>query len=140
MQHCMCENLRSATRRLTRRYDAALAPSGLTVSQFSMLNYIAAEPGCGVATLADQLDLEISTATRNLRPLQEGGLVTMRTDPKDARRREVRLTAKGMRALARATTLWADVNRKTKAELGKDQSRDLLALLQTVRERILETA
>jgi len=98
-----------------------------------MLNFIAAKPGCGVAELADFLDMDISTATRNLRLLVQAGFVAMRAPASDARRREIRLTAKGTRALDKSRELWAKVHKDTIADLGKDSAEQLLTLLRGMR-------
>jgi DNA-binding MarR family transcriptional regulator len=127
--NCACLGLRSATRRVTRRYDEALAPSGLTSSQFSMLTVLAAKPSWGVAELAGQLDMDVSTATRNLRPLAAAGYVTMRAGARDARRREIRLSAKGSRALERGRSLWRQAQRETVAALGEPRLAELLTVL-----------
>jgi DNA-binding MarR family transcriptional regulator len=127
--NCACLGLRAATRRVTRRYDEALAPSGLSSSQFSMLTVLAAKPSWGVAELAGQLDMDVSTATRNLRPLAAAGYVTMRAGARDARRREIRLSAKGSRALERARSLWRQAQRKTVAALGEPRLAQLLTVL-----------
>ena len=129
---CTCFNLRAAARRITRRYDQTLAPSGLLSSQHSMLSFITAKPGCGVADLADARDMDISTATRNLRPLVAGGYVTVKPGSRDARRREIRVTAKGTRALEKARALWRRAQSETVAELGERGNRELLKLLAEV--------
>ena len=130
---CTCFALRAATRRLTRRYDEALAPSGLGGSQFTLLNFVAAMPGCGVAELADLLDMDVSTATRNLRPLAAAGYLTLRAGSRDARRREVRLTPKGSSVLEKAHALWAKAQRETVNVFGKRRDQQLRALLAEVR-------
>jgi DNA-binding MarR family transcriptional regulator len=56
----------------------------------------------------------------------------MRPDSRDARRREVRITPKGRRALARARELWLRAQDDTRAALGEERSRELLALLAAV--------
>jgi DNA-binding MarR family transcriptional regulator len=128
-RNCACLGLRAATRRVTRRYDEALAPSGLSSSQFSMLTALAAKPSWGVAELAGQLDMDVSTATRNLRPLATAGYITMRASARDARRREIRISAKGRRALERAHSLWRRAQRKTVAMQGEPRLVELLATL-----------
>ena len=128
-RNCACLGLRAATRRVTRRYDEALAPSGLSSSQFSMLTALAAKPSWGVAELAAQLDMDVSTATRNLRPLAAAGYVTMRENDRDARRREIRVSAKGGRTLERARSLWRKAQRETVATLGESRVVELLAIL-----------
>lgn len=126
---CACLNLRAATRRVTRRYDETLAPAGLTGSQYSMLTFLAAKASWGVAELAGRLDMDVSTATRNLQPLAAAGLVTLRAAAADARRREIRLTAKGSRALERARPLWRRAQRETADALGEPRLAELLSLL-----------
>lgn len=126
---CTCFNLRAATRRLTRRYDEALAPSGLGSSQFTLLNVVAAKPGCGVAELADFLDMDVSTATRNLRPLAAAGYITLRAGSDDARRREVRLSQKGRNVLEKAHPLWAKAQSETAKAFGKGRHQQLHTLL-----------
>ena len=127
--NCACLTLRAATRRMTRRYDEALAPAGLTSSQFSMLSHFAAKPIWGVAELAERLDMDVSTATRNLKPLAASGYVAMRDAAHDARRREIRITAKGTRAHERGRALWLRAQRDTVAALGEPRAGQLFALL-----------
>lgn len=131
---CTCLKLRAATRRLTQRYDHALAPSGLRSGQFSMLSLIHAYPGDPSMTqLADFLDMDVSTATRNLRPLVDAGYVSIRSVAGDARRRELRLTAKGARVLEHAHTLWSQAQTSIMKELGAREHADLHVLLESVR-------
>lgn len=87
------------------------------------------KPSWGVAELAGQLDMDVSTATRNLRPLADAGFVTMRAGSRDARRREIRLSAKGGRTLERARPLWREAQRKTVAALGESRLGGLLTVL-----------
>ena len=129
---CTCLNLRAASRRVSRRFDHIMAPAGLVGSQYSMLNFIAAKPACGVGELADWLDMDVSTVTRNLRPLQKDGHITIRSSVSDGRRREVRLTAKGRRALDRARPLWEDAQSAVIEELGERRWQKLLKLLKAI--------
>ena len=84
---CSCSALRMAARRLSQAYDAALAPEGLTVSQFALLSTLANQAK-GVApptvcALADALALDRTTLGHNLRPLERDGFVLV--DPDTAR-------------------------------------------------------
>jgi len=130
---CTCLNLRAAARRVSRRYDETMAPSGLLGSQFSMLCVVAAKPGCGVAEIAEILDMDVSTVTRYLRPLLAAGHVTVRPGADDAGRREVRLTSQGTRTLRKAHGLWEKAQRDSIAVLGERRSGELLNLLAAVR-------
>jgi DNA-binding MarR family transcriptional regulator len=75
---CTCLRLRAATRRLTQRYDDALAPSGLRIGQFSILAFVSECGKPSVGEVADYFDMAISTATRNLRPLVSAGYLSLK--------------------------------------------------------------
>ena len=66
---CVCNTLRMATRAVTQLYDDVLRPSGLRVTQFSILAAIARLGEAGVSQLADALAIEQTTMTRSLTPL-----------------------------------------------------------------------
>src|SRR5436853_5734315 len=102
---CTCFRLRSLTRRVTQLYDQALAPSGLTVTQYSLLAH-ALRHGAAptVSELAKQLFTDRTTLTRYLKPLADAGLPKL-GDGADARSQAVLVTAKGRRPLPAARPL-----------------------------------
>lgn len=61
---CYCINLRRMNARVTEYYDRMLAPSGLTVSQFSLLKNLDRMGECSVTGLAKAVELERSTLAR----------------------------------------------------------------------------
>ena len=72
---CACSTLRRATRALTAMYDAALAASGLRITQLSVLSALARLGPLPVTRLAAEVALDRSTMGRNLDPLERRGLV-----------------------------------------------------------------
>ena len=107
---CSCSALRMAARRVSQAYDAALAPEGLTVSQFALLSTLANQAE-GVApptvcALADALALDRTTLGHNLRPLERDGFVLVEPDACDRRVRRIRLTAAGHAKRNRCLPLW----------------------------------
>src|SRR2546422_6098131 len=103
---CTCFRLRSLTRRVTRLYDQALAPSGLTVTQYSLLARALRQGAAPtLSELAQQLFTDRTTLTRNLKPLANAGLVKV-GDGADARSKAVLVTAKGRGAPRAALPLW----------------------------------
>jgi DNA-binding MarR family transcriptional regulator len=94
---------------LSRRFDQvchgiiteAAAPDGLTRLQFAVLIGIADLPGVDQRSLADAIGIVPVNAGQMLRELEEMGLVDRRTNGADRRARELRLTAKGERTVAR---------------------------------------
>jgi DNA-binding MarR family transcriptional regulator len=102
---CACKRLRGAARAVTRLYDEALRPSGLRITQFTLLVAVAIGEPVPITRLADALGLDRTTLARDLRPLTDRGLVEIRTGD-DRRTRVVRLTGQGRDALGRAYPLW----------------------------------
>ena len=112
---CACTAMRRTARSMTRAYDDAIRPSGLRVTQFSLL--VAAELGGGalkLSQIADILGLERTTLTRDLHPLEKRGLVTVQPG-EDRRARIVRVTDAGRRAMVDAMPRWRAAQAKVLA-------------------------
>lgn len=103
---CTCARLRSLSRRITAVYNRALAPSGMRVTQYSLLVSLRRSGPTSMSRLAESMDMDRTTLTRNLRPLLAAGWLRMQSDPDDARVRRVVLTAKGEAHLAEARGCW----------------------------------
>jgi DNA-binding MarR family transcriptional regulator len=95
LSHCICRRLRRAARRVTWVHDRALAPSGLTSTQFNILSVIAHSEGRSIGALADFPGMDPTTLTRNLRPLIAQALVGDAPHPADGRARAIALTQRG---------------------------------------------
>jgi DNA-binding MarR family transcriptional regulator len=117
---CVCFNLRRAVRVVTRRYDAALTPVGLTANQFSLLAVLSGSEPTALGALAGRLGMDRTTLTRNLGPLSRAGLVDVRPGD-DRRSRAIVLTDAGRERLAEAQPLWRDAQSDIVQRLG-DQS------------------
>src|SRR5712675_2400353 len=91
---CTCFRVRGAARRVTQIYSRHLAPTGLRISQFSLLGFVAAEGPISIGRLSDRLATDRTTLTRNLRPLLQDGVIE-RAVSGDRRRRELVATAAG---------------------------------------------
>jgi DNA-binding MarR family transcriptional regulator len=102
---CVCAAFRKAARALTLLYDAYLRPSGLRVTQYSLLKNILARQPVGVNQLAEATVTDRTTLTRNLRILQQRGLIEIR-EGADRRTRDVTVTPRGRNAVAKATSGW----------------------------------
>lgn len=115
---CVCFALRKAARAVTQRYDAALAPSGLRTTQFSLLTTLRADGPLTVSKLAEAMVMDRTTLTRNLAPVEKRGLVKIAPGRRDRRTKKVALTAKGRKRLARAAPLWAAAQSHMKTAMG----------------------
>ena len=122
---CACQQLRRANRGVTELYEAAMAPSGLNVTQLPVLVALGLGGDLSVSTLADVLALDRTTLTRNLNVLAERGLVRTYEHPQDARIRMASLTLEGSRVLAVALAGWEEVQRVVEERFGRTRLRAL---------------
>ena len=114
---CVCNTLRMVTRVVTQLYDDCLRPSGLRVTQFSVLAAIARLGEASLKQLEDELAIDQTTLTRSLSLLERSGVIERASHP-DGRIKAMRLTSKGRRALEVARPLWAKAQGKVLRELG----------------------
>ena len=112
---CVAQALRRAARRVTRRYEAALRPVGLTMGQFTTLAALARPEPVALTALADALGMDRTTLTRDLAPLERRGLVASGPSREDRRVRAIVLTDTGRALLREAAPLW----REAQAESGR---------------------
>lgn len=102
---CYCTAIRTAERRITRVYDDALAPSGITVAQFSLLRKIERNGPVSMTRLSVIMELDRSTVGRNVRVLKKLGLAEIEPG-EDQREASAVLTDTGRETIALALPLW----------------------------------
>nr|WP_256834749.1 MarR family winged helix-turn-helix transcriptional regulator [Pseudomonas oleovorans] len=126
---CLCTQLRRASRGVTRLYDDALAAVGLGGAQFSLLRHVQRLGQPSISVLAEAMRLDRSTLGRNVRVLEEQGLVQL-GEGRDLRAREVRLTEAGLQRIDLALPLWEQAQREVTAQLGEGRRAELMKLLE----------
>src|SRR5437867_5772923 len=129
---CVCSTLRMVSRAVTQLYDDILRPSGLRVTQFSILATIARMGEANLRQLEHALAIDQTTFTRSLGLLERDGMIE-RVPHHDGRVKAMRLTSRGTRTLERARPLWARAQEKLLREVGTkawaDAQRRLARLL-----------
>jgi DNA-binding MarR family transcriptional regulator len=125
---CACGNLRRASRAITQRYDAALAPSGLTTPQFGLLAHLFRTGPITLGNLAQLMGMDRTTLTRDLTPLAREGYVTIGAG-EDRRTRIAQLTPAGEAALQRARPLWQEAQTNLVTAFGPERFMSLVAEL-----------
>lgn len=123
---CVCFNLRKATRAVTQLYDDALRSVGLRTTQFTLLNAIRVVGPVAVRRLASVVVMDRTTLTRDLRPLQRRGLVSVEPG-EDRRERKVNLTTQGVQVVHRALPLWEKAQSRVAKGLGQERLERLLS-------------
>jgi len=113
---CVCAQVRKASRALTQLYNRQLEPTGLLVTQYSLLANIDRLGRASISELTARLLLEQSTLTRNLAVLEKNGY--LRTRPGEDRRvKHFTLTAAGREALRQARPRWEEAQRQIATQL-----------------------
>src|SRR5437667_10947107 len=87
---CVCSTLRMVTRAMTQLYDDVLRPSGLRVTQFSILGTIARLGEANLKQLQHALAIDQTTLTRSLNLLERDGVIERAAHP-DGRIKAMRL-------------------------------------------------
>jgi DNA-binding MarR family transcriptional regulator len=131
IEHCAGWNSRLAARRITHFLDREI---GMSVAQVGLMAQIAVMSDDTLGALAQRSGLDQSTLSRNLRTLENEGLIEIAVVESDLRRRTVWLTETGARRLEAAIPLW----RKAHARLAKRLSPDLARRLADATEALTE--
>ena len=119
LRECVAVRVRMLNRAITNIYDDALRPLGLKASQLNILVLTAklglARPG----QVCEILQLDASTLSRNVKPLQAHGWVEV-VPGEDARAQPFRLTPKGKRLIEKAVPAWEEAQRRASELLGNE--------------------
>jgi len=115
--HCACQNLRRATRAVTRIYDQELRKAGLEITQFGLLTALATTGGTNQKRLSAGFAMDSTTLTRTLGLLLKQGWIRVRRG-EDRRERMFSLTGAGKRKMAEAQPHWERAERTLQQQLG----------------------
>lgn len=125
---CICNNLRRAARLVANYYDKLFEPAGLRVSQATILVVLYLADGQTINELAETLELDRTTLTRNLKPLAHQGLLTI-APGSDQRTRVVAITPEGEAALLKVLPLWEQAQSHMVEGIGEANASLLLTQL-----------
>lgn len=125
---CNCLNIRRASRAVTQFYDKILEPSGLTISQLSLLRHLQHIEPVSISELAKIMRIDRTTLNRNMKPLADSDFITINSG-QDSRTRQVVLTEKGTATTNNAWQLWKKAQASFREYLGEDDLGTLVKLL-----------
>jgi DNA-binding MarR family transcriptional regulator len=126
---CACANFRKASRVITQFYDAALRPSGLRATQYTLMVPVALMGSPTITQLAEEIVIDRTTLTRDLKVLEGKGLVEI-SPGTDRRTRVVKITDSGRQTLARAMPLWEQAQSAVVEGLSQQRWNSMLEDLQ----------
>lgn len=128
-EECVAVRLRLLTRAVTRIYNLALRPHGLTISQMNIVVAVSCFKEAKQQQVCQALHLEKSTLSRDAERMREKGwLESLPGD--DGRISLLRLTNAGRRLLQQATPAWQQAQQQATALLGE---RDIAAVHRAAR-------
>lgn len=131
---CLATRVRQLSRIITRLYDDAMRPLGITASQYTLLAQLASRDGITAVEIGHDLDIEKSTLSRNLKRMLALDHISM--DPPAGRRgRGLHLTPKGQAVLRDAFPIWQGAQSRAISVLGTE-SRAILDTLLRQAERL----
>jgi DNA-binding MarR family transcriptional regulator len=135
---CAGVNIRLAARRITRFLEARMQGTGLSIAQFGLMAHIAAAEDDTIGALAERANLDQSTLSRNLRALEQAGLVEITIVEKDLRRRAVWLTEAGARRLEATIPAWRRAHAALSEVVDPRHIRRLVASTRALAEIVTE--
>src|SRR5271154_3743347 len=132
IETCVGLHSRLAARRITQFLDHDLENAGVSVAQLGLMAQIAVSTDDTLGALATRTGLEQSTLSRNLRTLENSGLIEIATVESDLRRRMVWLTETGARRLEGALPVWRAANEELARHISPDLTRRLARETETL--------
>lgn len=116
---CMCFNIRKSTRLLTSYYDRIIGAAGIKTTQLSLLMTVLLRDKANLSQLANMLGMDRTTLSRNVRLLEQKGLITV-TPGEDKREQRIDLTDKGRETVNLAIPLWEQAQAEMAERFGEE--------------------
>lgn len=129
--NCAAVRTLSAARTVTKIYGDTLRPLGITITQFTLLITIGRVRPESISEIGQWLNIDRTSLTRNLKPLEAAGLV-IRADEGPQRKREIKLTKKGEETLRSAYPLWRSAQDQVEAKFDKKEFATAMRSLETL--------
>ncbi len=130
---CIAMRSRRLTRQITRLYDEAMRPHGIKTSQVNILVGVARLGTVLPRVLAEALQLEPSTLSRNVSRMRVRGWL-IETTGEDARQRPLSLAPAGAKLLVELSPDWERAQHQAERWLGPEGKR----LLDEASQRALQ--
>ncbi len=128
---CAATNIRKASRIISQFYDQALAPCGLTSTQFILLTSITIHSPIALSQLAQKVGMDRTTLTRDLARLEQQNLIEI-SQGIDRRAKIINLTAQGLDALKAAVPLRSKAQAHIVQQIGEERLGVLLEVIEEV--------
>jgi DNA-binding MarR family transcriptional regulator len=134
---CMCATFRRASRILTQLYEEALRPTGLRVTQFTILQTLSLAGEVTQGKLGQILAMDSTTLTRTLTIMGRHGWIAKRRG-EDRREWRMRLSKAGETEFKQALPHWEKAQTRLRRQLGDELSDNLMKLTQKITNALID--
>lgn len=128
LRGCSSFKLRQLSRRASRHFDHVVSAAGLKTTQYSLLSHVVVLGPIRPGELADAMEMDASTLTRNVQPLIQKGWIRLEPGD-DARSRHLVATDEGREKRVQAQGDWKRAQLAFNARLGAGRVARLHAIL-----------
>lgn len=129
LKGCSSLKLRQLSRRVSQFFDAEISSSGMKTTQYSLLSYVVRLSPVRPGQLAELMEMDASTLTRNLQPLMAQGWVRVEAGD-DRRSRLVVPTPEGLAQQAHAQASWKRAQQAFNAQMGLERVQRLHEIIE----------
>jgi DNA-binding MarR family transcriptional regulator len=131
--------VKKLSRILVRNYDAALADSGISITQLAVMRCISRRVGEPLARVAHELELEKTSLYRALTPMIRDGWIVVADGPSPGSK-TAKITKKGDRLLSRAGSGWDDLQNRIIRSFGSKEYAAFMQELNRLADCVEKTA
>jgi DNA-binding MarR family transcriptional regulator len=131
--------VKKLSRILGRNYDAALADSGISITQLAVMRCISRRVGQPLARVAHELELEKTSLYRALTPMIRDGWIVLVDGPTSGTK-TAKITKKGDRLLARAGSGWDEIQNRIISSFGSKEYAAFMQELNRLANCVEQTA
>ncbi|MCB1497198.1 MAG: MarR family transcriptional regulator [Bauldia sp.] len=124
------------SRLMRRQLDQKAQTIGLTSAQWRVLAYLARCEGTNQATLAEYMDMEPITLSRQLDRMEAAGLTERRRDPTDRRAHRLYLTEQARPLIAKFRSLTAGIMNDAVEGISEEEIERLSDSLMRIRNNL----
>lgn len=128
---CCCFNMRKVMRAVTQFFDGYLEPTEIRSTQFTLLVALSSINAKTLTEIAENLVMDRTTLTRNLKPLEKLELIAT-IQPLDKRSKAYVLTDKGKEVVAKAVPLWEEAQNSVVQALGVEKYNHIIKELENI--------
>ena len=118
---------------MTKFYNRKMDSSGISLNQYFLMVNLLKIGSCNITQLAGQIELDMSTVVRNMRPLFNKGLIEDLSPP-NSRDKAISITRAGKEAIKAANPLWLSAQTAIAKSVGENEIEEALKLLENIKE------